>query len=202
MEVTLRHQRLRCALCHDEAVGHLVRCRFCGVFMHTECKAEFGRCPSLGCVASAPRLPPLPPPVVIELSELSGEDPSPHPWSLFGRVSPLWVLAAVGTPLLLVLTFCTPVLGPTSRRPSEAALRRAHERAIESAAKLYKVETGRWPARLSQLLGGPKGPYLDGLPRSAGGGPYRFVWGDEQAYLLGEDREGRLVATPADYLGR
>ena len=52
MEVTLRRQRLRCALCHDEAVGHLVRCRFCGVFMHTECKAEFGRCPSLGCVVS------------------------------------------------------------------------------------------------------------------------------------------------------
>lgn len=193
MEVTLRRQRLRCALCHDEAVGHLVRCRFCGVFMHTECKAEFGRCPSLGCVASAPPLPPLPPPVVIEVSE---EPPEPGPglWRRARLFSATLILAAL-LPLLLcqVMTW---VPDPVRVRAANQAKLRADAKAIGDALKLHRVESGRWARSLDALgVEGSRGPYLDGPPYSPWGERYRLAWDERRAYLLARDGEGRLLAT-------
>ena len=198
MEVTLRRQRLRYALCHDEAVGHLVRCRFCGVFMHTECKAEFGRCPSLGCVASAP---PLPAPVVIELSEAPPADPVPRWVELRQRLRwpPWWAL--VGACVLTVAALAVDQRAPSffgcELRVHEAELRRADAKAIGDALKLHRVRTGRWARSLHELMVGPEGPFLDELPRTQRGEPYRLAWELGRAYVLSPDAKGDLVATLA-----
>jgi len=199
MEVTLRRQRLRCALCHDEAVGHLVRCRFCGAFMHTECKAEFGRCPSLGCVASAPPLPPLPPPVVIELGE-EPPDPappasSPRPRRRFGSASSWWALGAVLASFLL-FELVTWAPDPATYRAAQRAQLQTDARVIRRALEQHRAESGRWARSLDDLLtpAGPRGPYLDERPCSLWGKPYRLVWEERRAYVLASDDQGHFEA--------
>ncbi|MBX3471123.1 MAG: hypothetical protein KF878_30010 [Planctomycetes bacterium] len=41
--------RLRCAYCHDAAVGGSETCAGCGTILHRECMALAGVCPTLGC---------------------------------------------------------------------------------------------------------------------------------------------------------
>ncbi len=41
--------KLRCAYCHDAAVGASETCAGCGTILHRECMALAGVCPTLGC---------------------------------------------------------------------------------------------------------------------------------------------------------
>ena len=59
MEITLKSAELRCAFCHDEATGHLVRCPSCSALTHEDCLVELGRCPTLGCAQVPVSRPPV-----------------------------------------------------------------------------------------------------------------------------------------------
>jgi hypothetical protein len=46
---------LRCGLCHDTQGDLAWRCDRCGTLLHADCRASLEACPTLACVARAPR---------------------------------------------------------------------------------------------------------------------------------------------------
>lgn len=56
-----------CAYCHDGLGAEPTRCEACGAEYHADCRAELGRCATVGCTAGAPtRTAPAAPPPRIE----------------------------------------------------------------------------------------------------------------------------------------
>lgn len=67
---------LRCGLCHDAlAEPDQVRCPGCATLLHGECRAQLGRCPTLGCAEGA---------------VASGPAPKPPDYTLFSERQIVW----------------------------------------------------------------------------------------------------------------
>src|SRR5206468_850593 len=58
---------LRCALCHADLEEPSLTCPSCKTVLHSDCRAELARCPTLGCKPSAPMSEPMAPASQVEL---------------------------------------------------------------------------------------------------------------------------------------
>lgn len=158
--------QIRCAYCHEQARGLLDCCNACGVVLHAECRRALKRCPTLGCSApAAASLEPTAP------GRVAGRAPRQAKGILLFRiVSLLCGLAALGgcASVMLCATTCTP--SPLSRERCVAG-------EIRDAAKLYRIEQGRYPRSVQELCDfgrGTQKAYFDDCPDEISE-RYRFV---------------------------
>lgn len=159
MEITLKGAELRCAFCHDEATGHLVRCPSCGVLTHDDCLVELGRCPTLGC-AEEPSRPPAapPPPAAPALGERLIELLAQGLFGFFGCVLFGILCWVAGGVIHGVATEALSVFGaaePTPVPGIETATQ------IRDACWAFRREQGRLPQDLTELC---RGEGIDASP--------------------------------------
>ncbi|MGE0710418.1 MAG: hypothetical protein AB7N76_10120 [Planctomycetota bacterium] len=171
---------LRCVLCHAEAFGALDRCPGCGALAHRDCRLSLERCPTLGCQAPNPPL---------EL-EVRRRRPSPLPaWSPLRR---LLLGAALGLFTLAVLPPLVEATFVSGSRSPEACFA-ADARAVLGLCRQHRIDRGRWPERLADLLQRPGDS--DALPRPHEGA-YRLLQDEQRVYLAWERPGGLLRAVP------
>lgn len=131
---------LRCADCHEPARGALWVCPACSSVVHSECAAEFGGCPSIGCEEKPP-----PPPPARGLHSGLGK--------AIGWVREIWrgnrllLCSLVFGPSALVLLHFAQLISEDAPPPLEIKGTWELGRSIE----LYQEDEGRLPAGLWEL---------------------------------------------------
>lgn len=142
---------LRCASCHGEVKGLLECCGACGVLVHADCRRGLGRCPTLGCQAPSAQLEVRAP----------AKAPLGPSWSAARTLVKGGLVAAalVGGVVWALSTSVCYVPAPKPR-----ALQSGVAREIQDACLLYRLDHGRYPRSMAELLEpSPKGraPYLE-----------------------------------------
>lgn len=155
---------MRCAICHDSLGEPRTICAACRSAAHGDCRADLGRCPTLGCVASVRRLVPT-----VHVAAPGGEQGgSGFPGCLLGCA------------LATVITLVTIVLGAWYMR-----IERPRQWRAELSAQVRAVEPAL-VAYVREIRSGKHEPWthlkVPALP--PGGPPIESVLMDDRGNII------------------
>ncbi len=218
------HSALRCAVCHDDLGYFKSVCPGCGTHLHFSCRTTLRRCPTIGCDTTWETSHAGPPPVRARLRQATlGLALGAFVDGLIDRVRPgvtrvrhgldrarsprsrrqlrfLLPLVVVGACALVTLT---QVLPPSRHQDTQQVW--SDLLSLESAVHLYRLNTGRHPSHVADLLAKPsnvtgwRGPYLADDPVDPWGNPYVFRHHAGRVYeLLSYGPDGLPGGTGAD----
>ncbi len=173
---------LRCALCHDALMGG-EPCTKCGTLLHSDCRALLTRCPTLGCAPGRRR-------VVVAIGGEGRRGAAAWvptiAWGSFFFVVVIW-LALYNFANSMTVTNCIVL-----NAEDEYAVTQVDSdfKAIDDSISLYRLNTGKWPTTLNDLMESPpdcetwRGPYLKEYPVDPWGNPYEYDRRDSGRYFL------------------